>query len=223
MKKGYFITGTDTDVGKTWATVALMRFFKNHGSSVVGMKPVAAGCEWVEGTLKNEDALLLQENASVLLTYKEINPYAFKRPVSPHLAAENTAVDITVLLQAFQQIKNKADIVMVEGAGGWFAPISDEYDIVDLAKAMQLPVIMVVAIRLGCINHARLTHQAIKSAGINCAGWLAMCVDKDMMMQTENIETIKSKLSSPLLGILPYSPDADFNDLANHIMERHLI
>ncbi len=217
MKKGYFITGTDTDVGKTWATIALMRYFKNQGYSVIGMKPVAAGCEWQEGVLKNEDALLMQENASLEIEYKKINPYAFEMPVSPHLAASKNPVSLKVIKNIFDELKDNADVILVEGAGGWLAPLSYEYDIADLAKKLHLPVIFVVAIRLGCINHARLTFQAIQADNVECAGWIAMCVDPDMPKQTENISMIKDKVSVPLLGVLPYSDLMDFDFLAEHL------
>jgi dethiobiotin synthetase len=216
MKKGFFVTGTDTGVGKTWATVALMRYFKNKGFSVVGMKPVAAGCEWHHGLLKNEDAVLLQENASIQVEYKEVNPYAFEMPVSPHIAAMETPVQLDVIKQSFDQLKTKADVVLVEGAGGWLAPLNNQHDIADLAMTLQLPVILVVAIRLGCINHARLTLQAIIESNVECAGWVAMCLDPELQMIDENIEMISSKLSVPLLGVLPYTAEKDFNDLAKY-------
>ncbi len=223
MSKGFFITGTDTGVGKTWATVALMRYFKAQGQSVIGMKPVAAGCELVDGRLKNEDALLLQQNASIVLEYEEVNPYAFKMPVSPHLAADKKPVQLDKIIQKFEYLKNKADVVIVEGAGGWLAPLNHEMDISDLADVLQIPVIMVVAIRLGCINHARLTFQSIQTAKVECAGWLAMCVDPEMQKQTENIETIKNKISAPLLGVLPYIDNMDFDVLAENIIKGKLI
>ena len=223
MKKGFFITGTDTGVGKTWATVALMRYFKAQGLSVIGMKPVAAGCEWQNGLLHNEDALLIQENASFMLDYNEINPYAFEMPVSPHLAAMKNTVQLDVLIQAFNSVKDKADVLLVEGAGGWLAPLSNACDIADLAKALQLPVVMIVAIKLGCINHARLTYQSIKASGCECAGWLAMCVEPDMSMLDGNIESIKNKISVPLLGVLPYTQEKDFDILAENIIKDTLI
>lgn len=223
MNKGFFITGTDTDAGKTWATIALMRYFRNKGSSVVGMKPVAAGCVWQEWQFKNEDALLMQENASIALAYKEINPYAFELPVSPHLAAKENPVQLDVVVKAFHDLKDKADVVLVEGAGGWLAPLNKKDDIADLAKALQLPVIMVVAIRLGCINHARLTFNAIQSSGVQCAGWLAVCVDAEMQKQDENIATIKNKISAPCLGVLPYTKEMDFELLAKNIIGESLI
>ena len=217
MKQGFFITGTDTGVGKTWATVALMRYFKNQGYSVIGMKPVAAGCEWHDGILKNEDALLLQENASLMIDYQQINPYAFEMPVSPHLAAGDEIIELDVIKQSFDDLKDKADVILVEGAGGWLAPLTAQEDIADLAKIIELPVIMVVAIRLGCINHARLTFQAIQADNVKCAGWLAMCVDPDMLKQEENIAMIRNNISAPLLGVLPYTEQMDFDLLAQNI------
>jgi len=223
MSKAFFITGTDTGAGKTWASVALMRCFNLQGLSVIGMKPVAAGCEWQDGQLKNEDALLLQQHASLVLDYEEINPYAYEAAVSPHLAANDNPVQIDGVLKAFNRIKDKADVLVVEGAGGWFAPVNNEQDIADLAVALQIPVIMVVAIRLGCINHARLTFKAIQAANVECAGWIAVCVDPDMQKQAENIATIKNKITVPLLGVLPYVDVMDFDRLAENIIREKLI
>jgi len=223
VTKGFFITGTDTDVGKTWVTVALMRFFKNQGLSVIGLKPVAAGCKWQDGQLKNDDALLLQQNSSINLPYQTVNPYAFEQPVSPHLAAMGLSVQLDVIVQIFNKIKHSGDVVLMEGAGGWLAPLNDVDDIADLAKLIQLPVIVVVAIRLGCINHTRLTVQAIQMAGLACAGWIAVCLDPEMAMQKENITTISHKVSIPLLGVMPYSEKADFDLLVKSISGECLI
>lgn len=210
MSQGYFITGTDTDAGKTWATLALMEYFKQQGKTVVGMKPVAAGCVWQDGQLKNEDALLIQAHASVDVPYELVNPYAYELPVSPHIAGKDNPVVLSEVLAKFDVLKQLAEIILVEGAGGWLAPINNDQDISDLAKNLALPVIMVVAIRLGCINHAKLTHQAIKQARVSCAGWIATCVDADMLVREENIQTIQAALDVPLLGILPYSKVPDF-------------
>ena len=224
MEKGYFITGTDTNVGKTWATIALMRYFKKQGKIVVGMKPVASGCslpctawERQDGRLKNEDALLIQENASIKIDYDLINPYAYELPVSPHIAGISNPVNLATIVERFNNLKELAEIVLVEGAGGWYAPLNDCEDISDLAKALALPVIIVVAIRLGCINHAKLTWQAIQHSGIPCAGWIAVCVDPDMLKRDENIHTIKTALKVPLLGVLPYLASADFDFLAGQL------
>ncbi len=223
MKKSFFVTGTDTGAGKTWSTLVLMHYFKQQGLSVVGMKPVAAGCEWIDEQLKNEDALLLQQHSSIELAYEEINPYAFEAPVSPHLAGVKNPVQFEVLLQAYNKLKNKADVVIVEGAGGWLVPLNNENDIADFAVALDVPVIVVVAIRLGCINHARLTVQSIQQSKVNCAGWLAVCIDPDMDKQTENIETLKQKLDIPLLGVIPYAEKIDFGRQSEDLIERKLI
>lgn len=218
MEKAYFITGTDTNVGKTWATIALMRYFKSRGKLVAGMKPVASGCLIQDGQLKNEDALLIQENASVLIDYDLINPYAYEQPVSPHIAGVKNPVKLDQLAARFELLKNMADIVVVEGAGGWYTPLNEREAVSDLAKALALPVIMVVAIRLGCINHARLTYQAIKQSGENCVGWIAVCTDPDLLSGDENIQTIKTVLDVPLLGVLPYREVADFNFFSEQLM-----
>ena len=211
MEQAYFITGTDTHVGKTWATIALMRYFKNRGKSVVGMKPVASGCVMQDGQLKNEDALLIQENASLQIDYDLINPYAYELAVSPHIAGAGNPVKLDQLVGKFELLKTLADVVIVEGAGGWYSPLNEREANSDLAKALTLPVIMVVAIRLGCINHARLTDQAIKQSGANCAGWIAMCTDPDLLCRDKNIQTLKAAVDAPLLGVLPYRETADFD------------
>ena len=223
MNQGYFITGTDTNVGKTWATIALMRYFKKKGKIVKGMKPVSAGCELVasdnEGaaTWCNEDALLIQANASVRVPYDLINPYAYELPVSPHIAGKHNPVVFTKVIECFDALKRLADVVIVEGAGGWYAPLNSHQDISDLAKALNLPVILVVGIKLGCINHAKLTYEAIQYSGLVCAGWIAVCVDGDMLKIDENIQTVKALISAPLLGVLPHLTTVDFDLLAEHI------
>lgn len=212
MEQGFFITGTDTGVGKTWVTVTLMRYFQAQGKTVVGMKPVASGCELADGKLRNEDALLLQENASVSVDYDLINPFAYQQPVSPHLAGANNPVDLNKISAVFQELKQKAEIVLVEGVGGWLVPLNHQGDDVQgLAKSLNLPVILVVGIRLGCINHAQLTYQAIVGSGLTCAGWLATCVEPEMQKLEENIQTLQRLINAPLVGILPYSKVADFN------------
>ena len=218
MAKNYFITGTDTGVGKTWATLALMHYFKQQGYSVAGMKPVAAGCKWDNQQLKNEDALLLQENASIPLEYKEVNPYALEIPVAPHLAIKGNIIDLDVIKDAYQHLAKKMEIVIVEGAGGWSVPLNKEQDMADLVKVLGIPVIVVVAIKLGCINHARLTFQQIESDGVQCAGWFATCLDSDMLLIEENITSIENRVSIPLLGVFPYARKFDVNALASKII-----
>lgn len=219
MKQGFFITGTDTGIGKTWATVALMHYFKEKGKTVVGMKPIASGCDLVDGELKNEDALLLQQHASMQLEYRQVNSFSFSAPVSPHLAADSDEVDLDKVIADFERLAPHAEVVLVEGVGGWLVPLNNKgHDVADLARRLGLPVIMVVGIRLGCINHARLTYQAINASGMNCAGWLAMCIDPETLKMDENIATIKEAIDTPLLGVLPYLETADFDLLAKSIV-----
>jgi dethiobiotin synthetase len=217
MEQAYFITGTDTNVGKTWATVALMRYFQGQGKSVIGLKPVASGCTVQNGMLINEDALLLQEHASVSLDYHSINPYAFETPVSPHLAGKNNPVELDVITKNFDAIKDQAQIVLVEGAGGWCSPLNENQDNSELAAALQLSVILVVGIRLGCINHAMLTYQAIIRSAVSCVGWIAVCADPNSLCIEENVDTLKALLDIPLLGVLPYMDSPDFNALAKRL------
>lgn len=218
MEHAYFITGTDTNVGKTWATVTLMRYFQQQGKTVIGMKPVASGCTLHDGQLKNEDALLLQQHGSIQVDYELINPYAYLQAVSPHIAGVNNPVKLDNVLAHFTTLSTLADMVLVEGVGGWYAPINDQQAVSDLARFLALPVIMVVAIRLGCINHARLTYQAIQASGLPCAGWLANCTDPDMQNREENVAMLTQTLNAPLLGVLPYQVASDFDLLARQLV-----
>lgn len=211
MTRAYFITGTDTGAGKTWATVALLRHFQAQGKVAVGMKPVASGCKRAGGSLENEDALLLQRYSSLAVPYELINPYAFEAPIAPHLAAANAGIgiDFERIGAAFRQLQAQADVVLVEGVGGWAVPLNAAQDVASLAKYLDLPVIMVVAMRLGCINHARLTYQAILASGADCAGWLAVCLDTQMPAQQQTLSALEELLDAPLLGVLPYSTQLD--------------
>jgi len=207
MAQGYFITGTDTGIGKTWTTVALMQYFKGQGKTVLGMKPIASGCDEIDGQLKNEDALLLQKHATVALPYQDINPYAFALPVSPHIAAEKAGVEIELdeVVIKYQQLERQADLVLVEGVGGWRVPLNSHQDVADLAQQLALPVIVVVGMRLGCINQAKLTFAAIQQTGVKCHGWIASCIEQDMLMLEENIQTLCQATEMPLLAVFPYS------------------
>jgi dethiobiotin synthetase len=218
MERGFFITGTDTGVGKTWATVALMRYFQAQGKTVLGMKPVASGCHWLDGKRRNDDALLLQKNASITIPYDLINPFAYELPVSPHLAGEENPVELGKIIAAFTELQRHADMVLVEGVGGWLVPLNQHGDTVQiLAKQLNLKVIMVVAMRLGCLNHACLTYQAIVASGLTCAGWLAMTVEPSMLKFADNIATLQTAIAAPLLGVLPYSVEPDFDLFAKTI------
>jgi len=217
MTGGFFITGTDTGVGKTCAAIALMHALQRQGKTVLAMKPVAAGCLMQEGGLKNDDALALQSHASLPLPYPLINPYAYAEPVSPHIAGTHNPVQLAVVTRQFALLKSQSDCVLVEGAGGWFSPINSGQSNADLAAALTLPVILVVAIRLGCINHARLSQLAINQSGLPLVGWIAVCTEPNMSYQQDNIAFIGACLAVPLLGIFPYLSVVDFDFLANQL------
>ena len=214
---GYFVTGTDTNVGKTWSTLALMRTMQRQGRTVVAMKPVAAGCEWLDGGWRNADALMLQQHSSIPLEYEQINPYAFSQAVSPHVACDGKVVDMGVITELYRRLKSKADAVLVEGAGGWYSPLDRCLLNADLAIALNLPVIIVVGMRLGCLNHALLTVRAIQQSGLNCAGWFAVNLEPDMASFTENVQYLKQAVSVPLLGVLPFLDKFDVDVLAQAI------
>lgn len=214
MVQGYFITGTDTNAGKTWVTVTLMHYFMNKGKSVVGFKPVASGCVSQGGRLVNADALLLQEHASVKLGYDFINPYAYELAASPHIAGKDNPVHLDVIAARFSVLKNNAQMVLVEGVGGWYSPINGYQQNSHLAKALSLPVILVVAVRLGCINHALLTFRAIIAESLVCAGWVAVCNEPNVISHEEIISVLKSMLDAPLIGVLPYQVNPNFDSLA---------
>lgn len=218
MKKAYFITGTDTNIGKTWATITLLRKFKQLGLIVAGMKPVASGCDWQSDTWVNQDALLIQQNSNPGFTYQQINPYAFSLPISPHLAAGDTHVELNRIISAYKNLLLQVDLLLVEGAGGWLSPLSNELDNAGLAHALQLQIILVVGMRLGCLNHARLTFQSIQASGLTCAGWIAMEIEPNMSCLQENISYIQRSIGAPLIGLLPYTPQADFDILRSHLV-----
>lgn len=203
---GLFITGTDTGVGKTWATLCLMRALQGRGLRVVGMKPVASGAVWREGRWVNEDALALQEAGSVSLPYELVNPYVFEPPVSPHIAAglAGERIDLTRIVEISHELRRLADCVLIEGVGGWKVPLNERERVADLAMALGLPVIMVVGLRLGCLNHALLTHESIKSSDIRLAGWIANQITGDFPCADENVRTIDLALGLPPMAQLPY-------------------
>lgn len=204
--RGWFITGTDTGVGKTVAAQALLVRLARAGFRVAGMKPVASGCRQTPQGLRNEDAERLLHASSVPLTYNEVNPYAFAPPVAPHLAARAAGIEIRLenILEHFYRLQARADWVVVEGAGGWYVPLGPALTMADLARALGLPVILVVGLRLGCLNHALLTAQAVRASGCALAGWVANRIDPNMELVMENIEALRARLDAPLLAEFPY-------------------
>ncbi|MBS0496731.1 MAG: dethiobiotin synthase [Proteobacteria bacterium] len=203
MAQGYFVTGTDTGAGKTTVSCALLRAFAAQGKKVVGMKPVVAGSE--NGRWHDVEQLIAASNISA--ARQHVNPYAFDPPVSPHIAAQQAGVDIdlAVIQHAYQALSSQADIVIVEGAGGFLVPLNAQQTGADLARALNLPVILVVGMRLGCLNHALLTAQAIRAAGLPLAGWVANGIDPQMRVLEENIAMLKQRLEGPLLGVNPFT------------------
>ncbi len=202
--KGLFITGTDTEVGKTRIAVGFTELLQEKSQRVAVMKPVASGCEQTPDGLRNADALELLDACQLELDYQQVNPYAFEPAIAPHIAAGEAGVqiDTSLILQQFQQLQQKSDCLVVEGAGGWLVPINAQETLANLAMAMQLPVILVVGIKLGCINHALLSAQAIEQSGLQLAGWVAN--EPQTSPQTSAmIETLQSRLTAPLLGHVP--------------------
>ncbi|MCV6621399.1 MAG: dethiobiotin synthase [Cellvibrionaceae bacterium] len=206
-KKTFFVTGTDTDAGKTFIASALLHKANSEGLRSLALKPVASGSESRDEGLRNSDALILQEAMSEELDYEQINPYAFEPAIAPHIAAEQAAVRLNASrLAGFCRgaLFTPHDFSVVEGAGGWRVPLNDREDFSDLAKELSLPVILVVGLRLGCINHALLTLEAIRRDGLTVAGWVANHVDPNMSCMEENLETLKQRMTAPYLGFVPY-------------------
>lgn len=209
--KGLFVTGTDTGIGKTWVTLSLMRALRRAGLSVVGMKPVASGAEWRNGRLVNEDALAIQHAGTVGIPYEMVNPYVYEPPVSPHIAASLSGrfPDFGTIAGIYGELAGRADCVIVEGVGGWLAPLGDREDVSGLALCLGLPVLMVAGLRLGCINHARLTHQAILASGARHGGWVANHLEVRMPWVQENIRTLRDLFGREPLAEIPFQAGSD--------------
>lgn len=207
-----FVTGTDTGVGKTLSSCALLHALARHHRRVVGMKPVASGAAPDgQGGWTNEDSLALRAASTLAVPPQLDNPVLLPDPVSPHIAAERAGVTVQLapILQAYQQLAAQADAVVVEGAGGWQVPLSPRLRIADLAVALQLPVVLVVGLRLGCINHALLTADAIRASGLPLAGWMASRVDPQMCEPEANLAYLRQHLGSPLLADIPWQAQPD--------------
>ena len=205
MSRGIFITGTDTGVGKTLVSCALIHSFVSRGLKVVGMKPVASGSEQTPEGLRNADALAMQSTANVTAEYGLINPYCFAPAIAPHLAARQAGQEIGLsrLRSAYQQLEKLADVVVVEGAGGWRVPSEPVGYLSDFPEALRLDVILVVGLRLGCLNHALLSAQAIQSGPCRLAGWVGNHVEAIFPEADANIATLQQRLEVPCLGIIP--------------------
>ncbi|EZQ15917.1 dethiobiotin synthase [Halopseudomonas bauzanensis] len=206
MPQRYFITGTDTEIGKTTIAAGLLHAARQRGLTTAAVKPVAAGCEVTPEGLRNDDALALQAECSPPLDYAALNPVALAPPIAPHIAAREAGLQLSASRLAdacFRVFERGADLTLVEGAGGWRVPLNDDQTLADLAQELGEPVILVVGLRLGCINHALLTAEAIAADGLRLAGWVANQVDPQMDRQQHNLETLKAMLSAPCLGVVP--------------------
>lgn len=199
----YFVTGTDTNVGKTLIACALLHGFAAQGQRVIGMKPIAAGSDQFG---LHEDVEHLVAASNVQADKPLINPYCFTSAIAPHIAAQqaNVKINLSGIVKSYTALSGQADVVIVEGAGGFVVPLNDTEDSADLAIQLGLPIILVVGLRLGCLNHALLTVQAIAARGLVLAGWVANCVEENMPMLDENIAALQQRIAAPLLGIVPY-------------------
>ncbi len=211
--KGLFITGTDTGCGKTEITLALMRRLQDTGYRVLGLKPVASGAEETGDGLRNADALRIQAAGSMAVPYELINPYAFEPPVAPHVAADEAGVCIEarVIRDACAAMAELADVVLVEGVGGWRVPLAPALEVADLPRLLNMPVLLVVGLRLGCLNHALLSAESIAGRA-NLGGWVANQVEPDMLRSDENVDTLRRTIDAPLVarcGFLPEAADAE--------------
>ena len=210
-----FVTGTDTHVGKTRIAVALCRAFAARGERVAAMKPVAAGCVDTPDGLRNEDALALLEAMTVRARYSEVNPYAFEPAIAPHIAAQEAGIGIefAVLDRAYERLRMQSDRLIIEGAGGWLAPLDASRGFADLAAHWQADVILVVGLRLGCLNHALLTVESIERRGLTLRGWIANSIDPGFQRLNENVASLRSRIRAPCLGFFPFEPNPSVESL----------
>lgn len=214
--RGFFVTGTDTGVGKTRIAAALLHGCAVRGLRTVGMKPVAAGCDWRDGVAYWDDVEQLVAASSVRADLARVNPYHFEAPIAPHLAAAQAGVtmQLDVIVAACRALQAQAEVVVVEGAGGWLVPLNAQHSMADLAVQLGLPVILVVGMRLGCINHALLTVAAIAQSGVPLAGWIANRTLPDMLAFDDNLAALRARIAAPLLGVVPWQPVPDMGSMA---------
>jgi len=206
--KGIFVTGTDTSCGKTEIALALMEALRQSGATVLGMKPVASGCARTPAGLRNEDARRLQAQGSYQVSYEQVNLYAFEPPIAPHIAADQAGVRIEseVIAATAESLAAGSDFLVVEGVGGWRVPLGPSLFASDLPLALNLPVVLVSGLRLGCINHSLLTAESIQMSGARLAGWVANQIDPDMPVRDENLATLAALIAAPCLGLVPRMP-----------------
>lgn len=219
MTKGYFIAGTDTEIGKTTIACGLVRKLADTGARVAVMKPVASGCRRTAEGLRNDDAEALIAASGEPWPYAAVNPFAFAPPIAPHIAAAKAGMEIAPELIARQarRFSSEADQIVVEGVGGFCVPLGEDFDTADLAVLLGLPVVLVVGLRLGCINHALLTAEAVARRGLPLAGWIANSIDPDMLYIKENLEALRRRLQAPCLGVVPHLQPPQAAEVAAHL------
>lgn len=221
MTERYFVTGTDTEVGKTVASCALLQAANLRGLRSAGYKPVASGSEMTAQGLRNSDALALQQHSSLSLDYKTVNPYTFAEPTSPHIVSADLGepIDAAVMSAGLRTLEAQAEWLLVEGAGGWFTPLSETFTYADWVIQEQLPVILVVGVKLGCINHAMLTAQAVRQAGLRLAGWIANDVVAPGARHREYMATLRRVMQAPLMGEIPWFAHAPEKEKTGHFLD----
>ena len=220
MKRGVFVTGTDTGVGKTLVSCALIHAIKARGVGVMPMKPIAAGAESIDGQWENEDSIALIEAAGCPASrLPDVTPVLLREAMAPHIAArrEGRRIALEPIREAYERLREQGAFVVAEGVGGFMVPLDKDLDGVDLARALDLPLVLVVGLRLGCLNHALLTAAAIDAAQLELAGWIANEVDPNMAVADENVAALVERISAPLLGRLPFMTQPDARALARHL------
>ncbi|MGN6153384.1 MAG: dethiobiotin synthase [Lysobacteraceae bacterium] len=217
--RSLYVTGTDTGVGKTVASAALLHAWRAHGLRAIGMKPIASGCEATPDGWRNDDALRLQAASDPRPAYDDLNPWALPAATAPAFAAQAVGATITAgpILAAHARLAAQADRVLVEGVGGWEAPLGEAFAQADLVRALSLPVVLVVGLRLGCLNHALLTARAIAADGGTLAGWIGSGIEADMPFRDENLAWLERHLPAPCWGVLPFDPQASAQARARHL------
>lgn len=219
MANGVLVTGTDTGIGKTVASCALLHALRLRGLRAVGMKPVASGCEQVDGHWRNADALALQRASDQRPPYGDVNPFALREATAPQLAARDAGIDVSLakIREAQARLASMSDFVLVEGAGGWASPLADGLEHADLAKAFSVPVVLVVGLRLGCLNHARLTARAIEADGCRWVGWIGNTIDPLFDRLDDYLRLLGDALHVPCMGVLPHGVSIEPDVLAERL------
>lgn len=202
-----FIAGTDTGVGKTWVAQRMLREKQQQGLTTVAMKPVASGAQVTSDGLRNQDAVVLMAASSIDIPYEQVNPYVFEPPIAPHIAAQEAGVeiDLAIIERHWLMMSEQADFALMEGVGGWQVPIGKNSTMADLVKRLDLPVLLVVGLRLGCINHALLSYEAIITSGCQCIGWIANSLESNLAYESEIVDSLKQAITAPMVKQYTYS------------------